>query len=99
MTWLEYLLKYRLQIRRRFLTGVLLGTYRRAVATQFGKFGGLSGTSTGAPFCCASNFATTTIQCLNAWSVIGLPATEATELPGIPLPQPVRLAASTKKAP
>jgi hypothetical protein len=43
--------------------------------------------------------AATYIQWLNAWVVIGLPATSATELPGTPPPQAATATASTKKAP
>ena len=65
------------------------------------KFGGSFGTITGSPGLCAAwPFAATYIQWLNAWCVIGLPATVATELPGIPLPQPaITGAMTTKKAP
>ena len=38
------------------------------------------------------------IQWSYAWTVIGLPPTEATELPGRLLPQPAMATATTKKA-
>ena len=67
------------------------------------KFGGSVGTMTGSVWPCwaawaAWSFAATYIQWLNAWSVIGLPATVATELLGSELPQPAMAAAITKKA-
>ena len=65
------------------------------------KFGGSLGTITGSPGACAACvLASTYIQWLNAWVMIGLPATVATELPGMPLPQPATATAmATKKAP
>src|SRR5260370_14561122 len=85
-----------------WVSGVLarLGISLRAWVMQFLKAGGSLGTITGAPgFCAAWLLAATYIQWLNAAVVIGLPATEATEFPGTPLPQPPRAAATTKKAP
>src|ERR1700758_547082 len=63
------------------------------------KFGGSLGTITGEPGLWAAwLLAATYIQWLNAWVVIGLPATSATESPGTPLPQPATAAPTTKKA-
>ena len=66
------------------------------------KFGGSFGTITGAPGCWdAWPLAATYIQWLNAAVVIGLPAIDATELPGTPplAPHADSAIASTKKAP
>src|SRR5690348_7995276 len=65
------------------------------------KLGGSFGTITGElpPLCDALPLAATYIQWLNAWVVIGLPATSATESPGTPEPHAEIPAASAKKAP
>src|SRR5579864_1227480 len=102
MTWAERVVKSCLQSARTCLVGVRarLGISRRTCATQLLKLGGSLGTITGAVGLLAVwLLAATNIQCLNAWVVIGFPATSATELPGIPDPHPASTIAATKKAP
>src|SRR5437588_3591759 len=91
-----------LQSVRSCLVEVLasVGISRRACEMQRSKLGGSLGTITGEPGLWeAWLFAATYIQWLNAWVVIGLPATSATELPAMPLPHPATTAESAKKAP
>src|ERR1700733_11957385 len=102
MTVPESEVKSCLHSPRSVLAGVLdrLGTSARASAMQWAKFGGALGTITGEPGLCAGwLLAATNIQWSNACVEMGLPATLATELLGIALPQPATTAASTKKAP
>src|SRR5665213_2800449 len=85
------------------LAGVFfrVGILARAWAMHAVKFGGSLGTITGWPGLDAAwPFASTYIQWLNALRLIGLPATTATELPGMLEPQAeMATATSTKKAP
>src|SRR5947209_18468721 len=102
MTWLDSEVNSCLQSVRRVLVAVLarLGISLRAWLMQLLKFGGSLGTITGWPGLCAAwLLAATNIQWLNAWVVIGLPATVATESPETLLPHAVTPVANTKKAP
>ena len=68
--------------------------------TQFLNCGGSLGTITGEPGLCDEfPLAATNIQWSNAVVEIGFPATLATELPGMLLPQAERATTATKKAP
>src|ERR1700728_3637222 len=91
MTWDDSEVKSCLQSVRSVLVAVLarLGICFLTWLMQPLKFGGSLGTITGEPGLWAAwLLAATYIQWLNAWVVIGLPATSATALPGRPLPQP-----------
>ena len=102
MTWLESEVKSCLQSVRSVLVAVLarLGICFLTWSTHLSKFGGSFGTITGWPGLCAAwLLAATYIQWLNAWVVIGLPATVATESPDTELPHPATPIANTKKAP
>src|SRR5579871_5899838 len=102
ITWLDSEVNSCLQSLRIVVVAVLarLGICLRTWAMQLSKFGGSLGTITGWPGDWAAwLFAATYIQWLNAWLVIGLPATSATESPGTLEPQPATASAATKKAP
>ncbi len=96
-------MKTRWQSAFRVLVAVFarLGISALTCAMHLVKFGGSLGTMTGWPGDCAAwVLASTYIQWSNACVLIGLPATTATELLGIELPQADTASAmTTKKAP